>query len=291
MSLDDYGSPAFPVQFYLDEISDSPFSHVNWHWHRQVEFSCVLEGVVEYCVESQVFELEQGQGIYVNSEAMHRFKPAQSTKQAKVLSLIVDAEGVFPRHATSLFDSYVFAVIADTSLSCIPLRGQDKWQVNILDLLEQAYQEYCAQSFGVELFVQSALCLIWRELAQNRASVENSSRHKKADASQARLKLMISYIQTHYPEDITLQMIASSANISQSECIRCFNDSMATTPINYVIGYRLSQAMIMLQSTDLSISEIGLECGFGTPSYFAKIFKRETGLTPSQFKKSEFSSP
>ena len=53
------------------------------------------------------------------------------------------------------------------------------------------------------------------------------------------------------------------------------------TPVEYLIEFRISRAMVLLDESDISIEEVGRRCGFESASYFTKIFKRRTGVTPS----------
>ena len=58
------------------------------------------------------------------------------------------------------------------------------------------------------------------------------------------------------------------------------------TCLNYLLNLRMDLAKILLTKTELPISEIGARVGFPDPNYFAKIFRRETGVTPSRFRAS-----
>lgn len=96
---------------------------------------------------------------------------------------------------------------------------------------------------------------------------------------------MLQYIQEHYNGELTLAQIAGSANISETECLRCFRRMLSCTPIQYVKQMRIQKAAELLVSTNRKISDIGMECGFQEMSYFAKIFRALTGNTPGAFRK------
>ena len=101
---------------------------------------------------------------------------------------------------------------------------------------------------------------------------------------QARMRLMMQYVFTHYKEKITLTDIASSANISKSEALRCFRLSLQTTPVSYLIDYRLNCARQLLESTDDTITEISVSVGIDSISYFVRIFKEKFNMTPKAFR-------
>jgi AraC-like DNA-binding protein len=64
----------------------------------------------------------------------------------------------------------------------------------------------------------------------------------------------------------------------------CFRKELGVTPIAYLHRYRVNQAKQLLIDTSKSITEIALEVGFSDSSYFGRIFRRETGVSPQGFR-------
>ncbi|WP_145408115.1 helix-turn-helix transcriptional regulator [Paenibacillus xylanexedens] len=79
--------------------------------------------------------------------------------------------------------------------------------------------------------------------------------------------------------------IASAATVSKSEALRCFKDGTATSPINYLIQYRLNKAKELLLHTELTITDISFKVGFDSIAYFDRMFKRAFGVTPQNIRK------
>jgi transcriptional regulator GlxA family with amidase domain len=96
---------------------------------------------------------------------------------------------------------------------------------------------------------------------------------------------MIAFIQEHFSEKLTLEEIATSAAISTRECLRCFKTSIRQSPMDYLIEYRIRTAKKLLETTDHSITDIALACGFNSNSYFTKLFHRICGKTPNIYRK------
>ena len=99
-----------------------------------------------------------------------------------------------------------------------------------------------------------------------------------------RTRQCLQYIQNHYREEITLDQLANSANISKSECLRCFKETLQTTPYRYLMDYRLSIAAKLLWETDQPVNEIAANCGFGQQSHFGKCFREKMGCSPLQYR-------
>ncbi len=99
---------------------------------------------------------------------------------------------------------------------------------------------------------------------------------------------MLDYIHGHYHDEIELEDIAGAANIGARECLRCFRRTANESPIQYLMRYRLMQgaARLVTEPTE-SIAEVAVSCGFSSPSYFTKMFKRYYKKTPNQYRKAD----
>lgn len=283
MSLKNYGAYDFPVQFYIDDFKNMPLGHINWHWHRQIEFSYVLSGEMDCSVSDIKTRLKQGEAVFINSERMHMSEPATESVETLALSVVFSPAILSYGVESTVYQKYISPVVFDKYFPCMVLKKNIQWQYEILKYLSELYKLYQKQSYGFELLVQALLVKIWLTLVLNLdRKVQGSSAEL---VMEERIKHMVTYIQSVFSETITLEQIAASANVSKSECIRCFKSRLGMTPIEYVIELRISKAMSLLSSTALSVSEIGQICGFESASYFTKIFKRSLGVTPSDYRK------
>lgn len=94
----------------------------------------------------------------------------------------------------------------------------------------------------------------------------------------------MSYIQTNYSEPLTREMIADQIGISADYLSDCFRQELGITPIAYIRRYRVRQACELLRSTDLSITQIGMDVGFSESAHFTHTFLREVGMTPRAYR-------
>jgi transcriptional regulator GlxA family with amidase domain len=74
------------------------------------------------------------------------------------------------------------------------------------------------------------------------------------------------------------------SGVPERSFIRRFTKASGITPINYVHALRLEEAKQMLETTDLPIDAIANEVGYEDPSFFSRLFRRETGLTPAHYR-------
>jgi AraC-like DNA-binding protein len=103
--------------------------------------------------------------------------------------------------------------------------------------------------------------------------------------SDSRIEKTLSYITCHYTENITLGDIAAVISMNTSAFCRYFKEKTGKSCIGYIQDLRIGYACKLIVNTSDDISQISMECGFNTLCHFNKIFKRNTGLTPSEYRK------
>lgn len=93
-------------------------------------------------------------------------------------------------------------------------------------------------------------------------------------------------IAVRYAEDLSLDDIAEDLNLSKSYLSHLFKEITGTTIMNFLMGYRLTQAQYSLKvRTDLNISQIAELTGFESNEHFSRFFKKHLGLSPSDYRK------
>ncbi len=106
-----------------------------------------------------------------------------------------------------------------------------------------------------------------------------------ADFIPGKLKRAISYIMRHYTEHINLDDLSRVCSVSKQQLIRYFKSTLNTTPIRYLLDYRLSRAKeLLFAHPDLSVKEIAYELGFDNPHYFTRAFTEKNGESPRAYR-------
>ena len=93
------------------------------------------------------------------------------------------------------------------------------------------------------------------------------------------------YIELNFEKTISLKDIASSVHLSEVYFHGIFTESVGISPHQYLIDCRIDNAKKLLWNADVPICEVAEKCGFGCQQYLNKVFKKETGMTPSQYRK------
>ena len=98
------------------------------------------------------------------------------------------------------------------------------------------------------------------------------------------IKKALDFINNNYRDEITLENVAESVHLSRIYFHNLFKSSVGQTVHRYILNKRMDEAKRRLFSTTDSIGEIAMHSGFSSQSYFNYIFRKETGMTPRQYK-------
>lgn len=95
----------------------------------------------------------------------------------------------------------------------------------------------------------------------------------------------MNYIRDNYKENLTLESVAQQVFISPFYLSHLFREELDITFLEYLTRIRIETAKQLLKDQNTTISSIAAEVGYEDPSYFSKVFKKNTGLSPNQYRK------
>ena len=95
----------------------------------------------------------------------------------------------------------------------------------------------------------------------------------------------VEYINSHIDQDIEIDDICAAIHVSKYYFCRKFKQATGTTVMSYILNTRIASAKTMLENPSITIGEVSEKCGFSSISYFCRVFKEKTDMTPLQFQK------
>lgn len=266
------------VMIFRDEYSEEKAEISPEHWHRTLQFTIVVKGNLDVSVNGQKYSIYEKECVLLNSNALHKIEGEGIAYTIHVLPSFICTESDI-----TLYSKYLAPFLSNPSFTCVVFQDINEWQKEILEILSDIIERADKKEFTYELEIKALLIQIWAKMIKNiKCSVPNEEEIK---IRTERVKLMIEYIHINYQKRISVKEIALAANISESECGRCFQKILQQSPIEFLIRYRITCAYYMLASTDKTITEIAESCGFEDPSYFFRTFKKYTGMTPGEYRK------
>jgi two-component system response regulator YesN len=115
---------------------------------------------------------------------------------------------------------------------------------------------------------------------------------KRTKVSQAQMEAAVAYIHANYAdEQLSLQKVCNHIYMSMSYFSALFKPHTGETFVEYVTRYRLDKAKEMLAASQLKTYELAAKVGYSDPQYFSVIFKRNTGMTPKEFRAAHKGQP
>lgn len=266
----------YPYAYHYVSLADT---QVPWHWHEALEFNLVVEGSMKVSTVNQTQIFHKGEGFFVNASTL----AAMENLEACMLDSHLFHPVLLTGHFKSVFETkYLNPVTQNRSLELLGLRGESCHQKQILSGLFRLSKMHGQPD--QEFQTRNLLSEIWLELLEELKTADSSVFHAP-QKNQDRILTMMAFIQENYAQKLTLEQIAASAAVSTRECLRCFQSAIHQTPTDYLIEYRVRAAKKLLETTTLSITQIALDCGFNSNSYFTKLFHRIYGMTPNACRK------
>ncbi|SDP82905.1 AraC family transcriptional regulator [Clostridium gasigenes] len=277
-----HGSYDLPIAIYTDNFNLFEDGHIRLHWHNELQFSYSLCEKVCFFIEGQKIILEPGEGIMINSNVLHQIKP-YNNNNCMMFSIVFDPILIGGTQQSRIEKKYINPILKSSNLRFIYLKPDIQWQKNILKYLKEIFILSNQKAYGYELEMRNCLSSLWLNLLREvKEEVKDSVSVVSHD--EERVKSALQYIHKYYAENILLDNIAMSVNISKSECCRSFKRILKVTPFEYLMEYRISKASRELLKSKESISNIAFDVGFNGTSYFGKIFKKYMNCTPSEYR-------
>ena len=180
---------------------------------------------------------------------------------------------------------------------CMAEGGMDTIQVRLFELL--AFLSRAAVDAGAPLKEVSAITKEAFEICEENIDFEQLCflttramerfidtvyQNREQKQTSFHLTKAIVYIREHYMEDLTLSAVASSVYVSEYYLSHLFRKEMNRTFSDYVVKVRIEKAREFLRdNASARIQEVSDKTGFNDPNYFAKIFRKHTGISPREY--------
>lgn len=274
-----HGDYEFPCAVYFSDIDIYTASEIAWHWHKEIEIVVLYEGNVSLETAKESIILKKGDGVFINSEELHYFKKLGDEK-CVLISYVFDKSLVIGDKGSIIERKYIEPLVQNKTLSLF------KISETLSRKLEEIFFEYEDKKFGVEINIRNILSSVLLEIIiENREKLIEKKTYKNLDNQ--RIKGMLDFIQKNYSNELTLKEIGEAVFIGERETLRCFARTIGISPIEYLKKYRVKVAANLLTTTDLPVTEICIQCGFNSPSYFSKSFQRVFNVTPREYRKNK----
>lgn len=154
----------------------------------------------------------------------------------------------------------------------------------IFDSLHHLPAEVEAGGLCGKLYAESLATALAVRLIKLYSVEQPFVRRYKDGLSKFHLRLTVEFINENLSENLSLNALAELCNLSQYHFARAFKNATGFAPHQYVLRRCVERAQILLRETNSTIAEIAFRLGFADQSHFTKLFQRQTGATPRNFR-------
>lgn len=156
----------------------------------------------------------------------------------------------------------------------VPTEPCDKIGLCLREILQNHDQEYFCMGKLYEMF---------------QLLIDFSNRRQEEGAREEPelryIQIVMDYIANKYSEPIRIKEIADVCGLERSYLSKVFKYGTGQTPQEYLLQFRMNKAKQLLQNPDISVQYVSYSVGYNDPFAFSKLFKREMGISPSQWRK------
>lgn len=245
------------------------------HLHLDYEIGLVMKGNMDLIYEDKVYNLHEGDFMCVNPYQIHEFR---SDENAQLLFVQINPSffsSIFPQIKNLEFEEPIYK----NDGSDVNLYWDIRKNITQLALLnmkaEENYELICAGLLNL-LFFDLLTAMPHRYVSNS----ESTLAHTKA----ARIRRIADYIEQHLDEKILLSDIASREHLTIPYLSHFFKDNFNMTFGDYTTHLRCERARRMMLTTDLSLFDIAITCGFSDPKYFKQGFQKNYGCSPKEYR-------
>lgn len=273
------GTFNFPIEYYFITANDIRYN-MHYHWHTEIEIIKIIDGNFPITLDNQLIYTKKDDIIFISPEMLHGGIPKNCIYECIVLDINMLIKN------NNICNSYLKNVLNTQITINYDIYKNETIKIN----LNKIFNCMKEKPTGYEFLIQGYLYIIFGLIIEQRLYTENLKILDKNKNKLYQLKKVLEYIELYYSTPITLKDLANKMNLNQKYFTKIFNQMTGKSPIQYLNYYRIEMACDMLLTTDLSITDICLNCGFNDLSYFIKTFKKEKNISPKKFRDNKFIS-
>ena len=253
------------------------------HAHAKIEISLILRGTGIYRTPKRDYKVAPGDIYFFRPNESHYLTNIES-HDVVLLSLHIAPYYLYTNSHPSLTSEYIGFLSSNYRIESHRINdfGPEE-QINMIaSNIHNIWVEMQNEENNFDICVKNYISII--SICLSRVLSSNHAEDSAARNSCQKIGAAIEYINQHFRENITLEILAEQVGYSRSHFSAEFHKWMGMTTWNYISIKRVEEALALIKTTDLPILEIALACGFNNAANFGKTFKKYTNLTPSSFR-------
>ena len=255
------------------------------HHHTQFEISLFKSGSGEYTVGERVYRFRPGDVFIFSTHEQHCITRVDEGERMLLMNIQFEPRYIWSAN-NDLMDLKFLGIFFNRNEQFENRLDRDNpATVELCKLMLRMEEEFRQTRAEYELMVKVILLNILVNLMRDFSYTEKYKSYDVDSDSLVRIENAIEYIDNNITEEIKLEDVAKSANISRAYFCTVFKKLNGITVWDYITTKRIELAMRTIRNSNKTMLEVACECGFNNTANFNRAFKKITGITPSQYKR------
>ncbi|OAS21111.1 helix-turn-helix transcriptional regulator [Paenibacillus oryzisoli] len=256
---------------------DQPYTMLANHFHDHYEIYYLLSGKRNYFIQDRVYAMQEGDLVLIDKHTLHKTLDADDRPHERILIN-------FEERWLAMKNDETYAVALSPFRPkhyIVSLSGANRTLVEnlLFSLLREKQQELLGWELNSKALLTQLLIFCSRLMDHS----ETLDEHPQA--YNPKIFEIVTYINEHFNERLTLALISEKFHISPSYFCRSFKETIGFSFVEYLNNLRIREAQRLLRETKLKVIHIAEQAGFDSVAHFGRVFKQVTSQTPLECRK------
>lgn len=270
------------VEFFLIHAEENAVCTMA-HIHQAVEFLYIKQGTFLISADSDELEAREGDLVVFRSGTIHSIYYLGDLPRGEYYVIKINPRVLLDLCGESVGASYIMEFVVKRPGAKWIERKEDLISSAVPQSIEAMIREFSAPTEYSNLVYKTHAIELLIHFLKQRSSKESAQIH--GDLTTLMIYKTVTLINAKYNEPIDALGCAEAANMSYSHFSRSFKRITGATFKEYLNTVRIDRARKLLLTTDKSVTEVALECGYNNLSYFIMLYRKMRGVTPNEERK------
>lgn len=238
---------------------------IHAHWHEHLELLYIISGEGEFFCSQKSFCAAAGETVVINGSEIHYMR---AKNKVEYICVIISP-----------------AFFKNIDFKNIILKSKIPKDAFVSQRFEKIFFESENPTPYFDMRIMAETYMLVAYLAKEYTEAKLSPhKYEKLLAGMKKTNSILDFIHENYSEPISTAALAKLFYLSEGYLCHIFKEATGKTIINYLNELRAEKAAVLLEKTDENVLVVAEKCGFENVTYFNRIFKRYSGLTPMEYR-------
>lgn len=278
--LSPHGSFELPVETYMANCEI--FHALYDHWHSEMEIMYIEKGSGFARLNRESIRLKKGDILIVNCGVLHSMRT--DLKKPLYYKSVVFSLGFLAGQPGDICQECVVSPLIENKAEfCHHIEEGDSGYEKLREIFLEIHDCHTEKKPYFYVKLKMLFFDFFYEMLTKHYIIPVSTEQNK---SLAAVKEVLDHISLHYQENLTVSELSGLSNYSEYYFMKLFRQYTGKTLVEYINDFRMEKAKYLLTHSDAPVTEIAMQVGFNSTSYFIKKFQQSNKISPHKYRKS-----